>query len=140
MPTVDVHSAISKKRTGYDFKDLHEWINEPGTLKGAEHRLDRHRYTEEDRDYIKKTWDLKMGLGWGDKAIVEWIFHISMDYLDVGFKMSNAITQDNQNNVFMYGFNSEGNIHTTVGTIDKTELNKISESFKYDPNMDFEYY
>lgn len=140
MPSIEVHCAISKKRTGESFKELHEWIDEPGTLKGAEHRLDRHRYTEEDRDYIKKTWDLKLGSGGGNKAIVEWLFHIAMDYMDVGFKMSNTIYENNQNNVFMFGFNNEGNIHTTFGTIDKTELNKISESYLYDPNADFEYY
>jgi len=141
MPSINVHCSISKKRTGNDFKELHEWIDEPGTLKGAEHRLDRHRYTEEDRDFIKKTWDTKLGPGWGNKAIVEWLFHISMDYLDVGFKMSNAVYEDkNENNVFMFGFNNDGNIHTSVGTIDKKELDKISESFEYDPNADFEYY
>jgi hypothetical protein len=140
MPSVEVHATISKKRTENDFMDLHKWIDEPGTLKGAEHRLDRHRYTTEDREFIKKTWDSLLGSGWGDKAVIEWLLHISMDYLDVGFKMSNNVYANNENNVFMFGFNKEGNIHTTFGTIDKEELNRISESYVYDPNADFEYY
>lgn len=140
MPKIEVHCAISKQRTGNDFKELHEWIDEPGTKKGPQYRLERHKYTEEDRDFIKKTWDTKLGPGWGNKAIVEWLFHISMDYLDVGFKLSSTVYQNNENNVFMFGFNDQGNIHTNIGTIDRKELDRISESYKYDPEADFEYY
>ena len=42
MSCVEEHEAISKKRTGYNFHDLHTWMNEPQKDLGGNHRRERH--------------------------------------------------------------------------------------------------
>jgi hypothetical protein len=46
-------------------------------LFGADHRVERHFYNEDDKNYIKGYWDAK-GEGLGEKAVVEWLFHIAI--------------------------------------------------------------
>ena len=86
---VKVHCAISKERTGFDFKSLHEWIDKDCKKHGVNHRRVNHAYNLKDANTIKKYWDKKKGDGWGDKAIQEWLFHIALDNLDTAFKIQN---------------------------------------------------
>jgi hypothetical protein len=79
MPSVNVHCAISKKRTGNEFAELHEWIDK-SKKPGPDHRVKRHYYNVRDRNQIKKQW--------GEKAMIEWLFHIAIDNLDTAYKMS----------------------------------------------------
>ena len=88
MPRGNTHCAISKKRTGFDFKELHKWIDENQKEDGFDHRRKRHYYNEKDRKTIKEHWDKKKGKGWGEKAIIEWLFHIAIDNLETAFKLS----------------------------------------------------
>jgi len=64
--------AISKKRTGIDFVELHEWIDGPTRSLGADHRRKRHYYTKNIKNKVKKYWEEK-GEGLGEKAVIEWL-------------------------------------------------------------------
>ena len=88
MPSVRKHCAISKKRTGFSFGELHEWIDEGAKYKGVDHRKERHHFNLQDKKAIKEHWDGTKGKGWGEKAIVEWLFHIALDNLETAYKMS----------------------------------------------------
>ena len=88
MPSVRKHCAISRKRTGYGFGKLHEWIDKDAMSTGVDHRKERHYFNLEDQKAIKDYWDEKKGKGWGEKAIVEWLFHIALDNLETAYKLS----------------------------------------------------
>ena len=88
MPNVRTHCAISKKRTGYGFGELHEWIDKNAKTTGVDHRKERHHFNLEDQKTIKDYWDKTKGKGWGEKAIVEWLFHIALDNLETAYKLS----------------------------------------------------
>ena len=88
MPGVRVHSAISKKRTGFSFGELHEWIDEGAKEKGVDHRQERHYFNRKDLKAIKDHWDKTKGKAWGKKAVIEWLFHIALDNLQTAYKMS----------------------------------------------------
>ena len=83
MPDVDTHCKISKERTlgKNDFKELHEWIDEPQKFLGVNHRIERHSFHEAYRDYISKNFG-------GEKAVIEWLFHIALDNLETAHKLS----------------------------------------------------
>ena len=88
MPSVKTHCAISEKRTGYAFGKLHEWIDEDAEELGVDHRKRRHYFNRKDQKQIKDYWDAKKGEGWGEKAVVEWLFHIALDNLETAYKFS----------------------------------------------------
>ena len=54
MPRLRVHCAISKKRTGQDFKELHEWIDKSAETLGIDHRIGRHSYNKEEENRTSK--------------------------------------------------------------------------------------
>lgn len=85
MPTIEEHCKMSLKRskTKNDFRELHEWIDEPQKNLGINHRLLRHTDNAADRDYIRRRW--------GEKAVVEWLFHIAIDNLVTAYKASNNV-------------------------------------------------
>lgn len=60
MPDIKTHCEISQKRTGQDFKDLHEWIDEGQKYFEANHRIERHTLNDVYLNYIKERWG---GLG-----------------------------------------------------------------------------
>ena len=88
MPGVKKHCAISEKRTGYAFGKLHEWIDEDAEELGVDHRKKRHYFNRKDQKQIEDYWDAKKGEGWGEKAVVEWLFHIALDNLETAYKFS----------------------------------------------------
>jgi len=88
MSSVRIHCAISKKRTGFAFRELHEWIDEDAKNVGVSHRKKRHYFNLKDQKTIKDYWDKMKGKGWGEKAIVEWLFHIAIDNLETAYKLS----------------------------------------------------
>jgi len=97
MPSVKIHCAISKKRTGNSFSKLHKWIDEPVKIKGVNHREERHYWNEKDRSFILKEFK--------KKAVVEWLFHIAIDNLDTAVKEAKRVyRKDNVFNHFEIGF------------------------------------
>jgi len=114
MPSNKIHCAISMKRTGKTFQELHYWIDGNGADKSVNHRNKRHGYTEELRRYVHN----KFG---GDKAVSEWLFHIALDNLDT------SVTNDWRNNVsdsnlHVFGFCKNGFIHYEEQIMDEEGL------------------
>ena len=70
MPSLKVHCAVSKERTGEEFKELHEWMDEPQKELGINHRTQRHDTSF--IDYVKERW--------GGKGVREFLKHIADDY------------------------------------------------------------
>ena len=104
MPSNRVHCAISKARTKFDFKELHEWIDMDKKGLGVNHRLCRHAFNTKDEKTIEMYWDKKNGKGEGKKAVVEWLFHIAIDNLETAFKEAGkAYKGDNAFNFFKIG-------------------------------------
>jgi hypothetical protein len=103
MPSFRTHCAISKKRTGNDFAELHRWIDE---------RIERHFLNEDDKDTIKRYWDAKEE-GLGEKAVIEWLFHIALDNLVTAFRMSNKSFSYGHKtyNLMRFGLSKSGYIH-----------------------------
>jgi len=69
---------------------LHEWIDEDAEHLGVDHRKKRHYFNRKDQREIRDYWDKKRGRGWGEKAIVEWLFHIALDNLETAYKLSRS--------------------------------------------------
>ena len=137
MPSLSVHCAISKKRTGNDFAELHKWIDAPKSEYGFDHRIERHYYNEKDKNQIKKYWGSK-GNGLGEKAIIEWLFHIAIDNLVTAFNMSNQFFSYGEKtyNFMQFGLSRSGYIHCNFDRKDENELDFI---FGSEPEED-EYY
>lgn len=80
MPNVNTHCAISKQRTGKEFRDLHEWIDEPQKFFGMNHRIERHTLNDTYLKYVEDNW--------GKKGVVEWLFHIAIDNMETANKFA----------------------------------------------------
>jgi len=88
MPSGKTHCAISQQRTDFAFGKLHDWIDKDAKTTGVDHRKERHHFNRADMEAIKDYWDKEKGKGWGEKAIVEWLFHIALDNIDTAYKLS----------------------------------------------------
>ena len=125
MPSNKVHCAISNKRTGEDYKELHQWIDENSDDQSVNHRSKNHYYCEELR---KLVYD-KFG---GDEAVSEWLFHIALDNLDT------SVTNDwkngvSNNNFHSFGFEPDGFIHYEEEELSDSEMEfNFSEDFEED--------
>lgn len=67
MPKIEVHSKESLERTGKEFIELHEWIDDPS--KKPEHH-DITRIYHHSREIEEK---------WGKEGVQEFINHIQTD-------------------------------------------------------------
>ena len=137
MPNLKTHCAISKKRTNYDFADLHKWIDEPKKKLGFDHRQERHYFNERDMKYIKNYWD-KRKKGLGEKAIIEWLFHIAIDNLDTAFRLSSKDFSYGEKtfNFMEFGIQKSGFIHCNFDHLPDKELNKMMQEEYYDDYAD----
>jgi hypothetical protein len=137
MPNFKTHCAISKKRTGHDFADLHRWIDEPKKKLGFNHRQERHHFNEKDMKLIKDFWN-KRKKGLGEKAMVEWLFHIAIDNLDTAFRLSSKDFSygDKAYNFMQFGIQKSGYIHCDFEYMNDKEL---YEMMNYDEECEFEY-
>lgn len=138
MPNFKTHCAISKKRTGFDFADLHRWIDEPKNKLGCNHRQERHYFNQDDMKMIKKYWEQRKQ-GYGEKAIIEWLFHIAIDNLDTAFRLSSKqFSYGNKAYNFMeFGIQKSGYIHCDFEYIPDNELNYIM-NYDYDDDEFYE--
>lgn len=137
MPNFLTHCAISQKRTGNDFAELHEWIDKPQGTLGADHRSRRHYYNEADKRNIKEFWD-KKGNGLGEKAVIEWLFHIALDNLVTAFKMSNKEFSYGERayNLMTFGLSESGYVHCEFVRVDDDDLRIV---FEGEPEEEEEY-
>ncbi|GAI52174.1 unnamed protein product, partial [marine sediment metagenome] len=102
-----------KKRTKFSFEELHRWIDNPSRTKnlGPDHRIERHAYSIKDEKYIRDFWARKKGVGWGEKAVIEWLFHIAIDNISTAFKLSKSHYGDYTYNLIKIGIERSGLIH-----------------------------
>lgn len=131
MPNLKAHCAISYQRTGFSFEELHQWIDNPPDAKylGSDHRIERHAYTKEDMNTIKDYWDRRKGPGWGEKAIIEWLFHIAIDNISTAFKYSKSHYGKNTYNLIEIGIATSGFINVKFNRAsDKQLKNKFKSS------------
>jgi len=143
MPSSKIHCAISKKRTGFNFKELHEWIDNPSKEKGINHRTERHSYNTKEEREIKNYWNKNKGEGWGEKAVVEWLFHIALDNLNTAFKRAKkGYRSNNIYNFFKFGMNPESKyIFTEFVKLTEEELEEeFDEYFNDDEIEEFDNY
>lgn len=85
MPKIEVHLKESVERTGKEYRELHEWIDEP-SMKAEHHDITRiHTHAEE----IKGKW--------GTEGVQEFINHI---HTDIRAQVSRI--QEDIKNVFGY--------------------------------------
>lgn len=113
MPNLSAHCAISKQRTGFSFAELHEWIDNPPEARslGVDHRIERHAYKIKDMNTLKDMWERKKGSGWGEKAVIEWLFHIAIDNISTAFKLSRAVYGEYTYNIIEIGITTSGFIN-----------------------------
>ena len=128
MPSFRTHCAISRKRTGNDFAELHRWIDKPSKRLGFDHRIERHYFNEDDKNTIKRYWDAKTE-GWGEKAVIEWLFHIALDNLATAFRMSNKKFSYGHRtyNLMQFGLSKSGYIHCDFERVDENDFQFIFE-------------
>ena len=126
MPSLQAHCAISKQRTGFNFAELHRWIDNPPEAKhlGPDHRIKRHAFTIEDMETIKNFWELKKGSGWGEKAVIEWLFHIAIDNINTAFKLSKSHYGENTYNLIKIGISTSGFINVDFDRASDFQLKK----------------
>ena len=135
MPSLKVHCAISKLRTDFNFKELHEWVDAPSKSLGMNHRIERHSYNLDDENQIKNYWNNQKGEGWGEKAVVEWLFHIALDNLDTAFKRAKkGYRKGNIYNFFKFGLMPDSKfIFIDFDKLSREELeDEFSESYEDD--------
>ncbi|GAJ09478.1 unnamed protein product [marine sediment metagenome] len=106
MPSQKVHMELSKERTGQTFEELHAWIDEPQKFIGFNHRIERHSYYEDYKKYIEKKW--------GEKGVVEWLFHIAIDNIETAHKFAKkAYLKAYEEIVFEFDGEELGKCHFT---------------------------
>jgi len=135
MPNLRTHCAISRKRTGRDFEDLHKWIDSPSKELGMDHRVVRHAYNRQDEDTIRSFWEDKER-GLGEKAVVEWLFHIAIDNLDTAFKKSWRAYKNNRYNFLQFGLTNSGYIHIEPESLNQNELERKFKDAVVDDGSD----
>lgn len=116
MPSLKVHCAISNERTkgANDYRELHQWMDEPAKKFGRNHRLERHTLNDQDKAFVERTW--------GKRAVVEWLFHIAIDNIDTAFKISRGVYGESTYNVMKFGLFNNGYIGVDFGSLDEDEL------------------
>ena len=126
MPSLAAHCAISRKRTGFDFEDLHRWIDNPPEvgILGPDHRIARHAYERRDMENIRDYWE-RIKPGWGEKAVVEWLFHIAVDNLSTAFKFSQKCYGGNTYNLIHVGIEASGFVHVGSECVPDSDLKDI---------------
>ena len=116
MPSVEEHCAISKKRTNKEFRELHEWTDAPKSELGVNHRIERHSDNEIYRKFIETRW--------GDKAVIEWLFHIAVDNLQTAYKASHDVYEDRTFNYYRFALSKSDEMFFDCGKHSEVQLLK----------------
>jgi len=70
MPPYAKHLEISQQRTGNDYQQMHDWLDNHPDHKAARHDL---AALPTNRAYVKETW--------GEQAVTEFFLHVAEDLL-----------------------------------------------------------
>jgi hypothetical protein len=81
------------------------------------------------RIQFRDTGIRKKGKDGGDKAVIEWLFHISLDNLSTAFKWSKITYGENRYNYFELGLAESGFMYLDFDTMPDKEL---KETFSRD--------
>lgn len=119
MPSVRIHCAISKKRTGKSYIKLHKWIDNNKKERGVNHRKKNHHYTTKLKDYISHRFG-------GAEAVSEWLFHVALDNLDT-YITNEWHYNKNEFNFIKFGFIENGFIHCEEEDLDDNEMEEEFE-------------
>ncbi|MFW9881497.1 MAG: hypothetical protein ACFFG0_51185 [Candidatus Thorarchaeota archaeon] len=120
MPELRAHCKISRDRTSEEFEDLHRWIDNPPEAKilGVNHRIKRHAYKVEDEEYIKNIW--------GEKGVIEWLFHVAIDNIHTAYKLAKKYYGVKAFNFIQIGINPDTNfIYVDHDRVSKRDLSDI---------------
>jgi len=125
MPSNRVHCAISKKRTGKNYKELHQWIDDNKEDRSVNHRSKNHYYSEELRKFVYTNFG-------GNEAVSEWLFHIALDNLDTSI-INDWNHLKIKNNFHKFGFEPDGFIHYEEDELDDDKMeDEFSEDYEDD--------
>jgi len=119
MPSIEEHCKMSLKRTHKDYRELHEWIDAPASELGINHRIERHSDNAIYRECIEKRW--------GDKGVIEWLFHIAVDNLQTAYKESYGVYENKTFNYYMFALSKSDEMFFDC---DKLSEVKLLEKFK----------
>jgi len=114
MPSNRVHCAISMKRTGKTYQELHSVIDDNKEDRTANHRSKNHYYTNELKDYIYKRFSRA-------ETVSEWLFHIALDNLDT-YITNEWNYNKNTFNFIKFGFADNDFIHCEEEELDEEEM------------------
>lgn len=70
MPPYPKHLETSMQRTGKDYQEMHDWLDNHPDDKAARHDLG---ILTENREYVRATW--------GEEAVTEFLLHVAEDLL-----------------------------------------------------------
>lgn len=126
MPSLRAHCAMSRKRTGHGFEELHRWIDEYQEDLGSEHRSHRHFWSKEVKKVIKEKWE-KKERGLGDVAVEEWLFHIIIDNISTLFKIHQKNHPRTEKNFLIFGLRGNGYIYYKDGFVSEGNMEKYFE-------------
>lgn len=127
MPSIKTHCAMSKRRTNRDFHELHKWIDADSNRLGVDHRIKRHAFNKKDEKTIWEFWEAKERR-LGDKAVVEWLFHIALDNLHTAYKKAKLTYGERAHNFFKFGLPPGTNY--ILLDFDKLEIDELEEEFE----------
>jgi hypothetical protein len=127
MPKWKIHFALSEKRTGKRYEELHKWIDENKDEVGVNHRSKNHYYDEELKDFVSKNFG-------GAEAVSEWLFHIALDNLDTSVTNDwNYLKVDE--NFHKFGFSPDGFIYYQEDILDEGDFEgEFPEYFEEEEN------
>ncbi len=128
MPKWRVHFALSKKRTGKEFKELHKWIDDNKEESGINHRSKNHFYTKELRDFIFKNFGEA-------EAVSEWLFHLALDNLDTSVKNDWDYIEVDEN-FHKFGFSPDGFIYYQEDVLDEEDFKEEFPEYSHEKEND----
>ena len=79
MPNLKEHCNQSKKIYGYDFKEVHSWMDYPCRSMTSHHRKERHDIKKTPVEVKKIFWDKV------PKEYREYLWHVAIDHISLDF-------------------------------------------------------
>jgi len=90
-----------------------------------------------EENQIREYWDRKKP-GLGQKAVVEWLFHIAVDNLDTAFKRSRMVYGENRYNYYWFGLTKSAFLHIDFKALNDDDFeDEFRGGFFDDTDEDF---
>jgi hypothetical protein len=88
MPNLEEHCNDTHNRYGYDFRDIHKWMDEPSMISGSKHRIIRHDPFKTPQEAEKIFWD-KVPVDQRQNIKHAVVDHIKLDIERTSLKIQN---------------------------------------------------